>query len=201
MEGFNNQSSRHYNNEGFLVFDENDPSYYSLNYRIVGTLFQGLILLFGLLGNLLVVVVVFRTRSMHSTTNCKTYAVYWLGFKHPIAIAKRIINVIILLINTCRMVLRIYWYKGYLVSLAAADCVVLIASVPNEILWVYLTDIHCKCESYSGLILTDHITWLVGSGFGVQSAAPSSLLCRILVLLLIKVFLNISWSVPVLPFK
>jgi len=76
MEGFNNQSSRHYNNEGFLVFDENDPSYYSLNYRIVGTLFQGLILLFGLLGNLLVVVVVFRTRSMHSTTNCKTYPVY-----------------------------------------------------------------------------------------------------------------------------
>jgi len=26
MEGFN-QSSRHHNNEGFLVLDENDPSY------------------------------------------------------------------------------------------------------------------------------------------------------------------------------
>ena len=68
-----NNSGRLYNNEGFLLFEENDPSYYSLNYRIVGTLFQGLILLFGLLGNLLVAFVVFRTRSMHSPTNCETY--------------------------------------------------------------------------------------------------------------------------------
>lgn len=38
-----------------------DPSYYSRDYRIVGTLFQGLILLVGVLGNLLVVLV----RSFH----------------------------------------------------------------------------------------------------------------------------------------
>ena len=73
-----------------------DPSYYSYNYRIVGTLFQGLILLIGVLGNLLVVLVVYRTRSMHSPTNC------------------------------------------YLVSLAVADCVVLVAAVPNEILSYYI---------------------------------------------------------------
>ncbi len=94
-----NKSSRHYNNEGFLLFDENDPSYYSLNYKIVGTLFQGLILLFELLGNLLVVVVVFRTRSMHSTTNCKPCFIsidnlhlsieYWLGFKHLLRIIRK----------------------------------------------------------------------------------------------------------------
>ena len=75
---------------------EEDPSYYSPHYRIVGTFFQGLILLVGILGNLLVVTVVYRTRSMHSPTNC------------------------------------------YLVSLAAADCVVLVASVPNEILSYYV---------------------------------------------------------------
>ena len=70
--------------------------------------------------------------------NLHLWIEYWSDFKHAIiAIAKRIINLIIVLINTCRIVLRIYWYKGYLVSLAAADCVVLIASVPNEILWVY----------------------------------------------------------------
>jgi thyrotropin-releasing hormone receptor len=73
-----------------------DPSYYSYNYRTVGTLFQGLILLIGVLGNLLVVLVVYRTRSMHSPTNC------------------------------------------YLVSLAVADCVVLVAAVPNEILSYYI---------------------------------------------------------------
>ena len=72
------------------------PSFYSHNYRIVGTFFQGLILLVGVLGNVLVVLVVVRTRSMHSPTNC------------------------------------------YLVSLAAADCVVLLASVPNEILSYYV---------------------------------------------------------------
>lgn len=75
---------------------EEYPSFYSQNYRIVGTFFQGLILLVGVLGNLLVVLVVYRTRSMHSPTNC------------------------------------------YLVSLAAADCVVLVASVPNEILSYYV---------------------------------------------------------------
>ena len=66
-----NQSGHLFNNEGFLLFYDNNPSYYSLNYRVIGTFFQALILFFGLLGNLLVVVVVFRTRSMHSPTNCK----------------------------------------------------------------------------------------------------------------------------------
>ncbi|KZS17700.1 Uncharacterized protein APZ42_016285 [Daphnia magna] len=82
-------------NSSFSDKEEN-PSYFSRDYRLVGTLFQGLILLVGVLGNLLVVMVVYRTRSMHSPTNC------------------------------------------YLVSLAAADCVVLIASVPNEILSYYV---------------------------------------------------------------
>lgn len=76
--------------------DDEVPVYFSHNYRIIGTFFQGLILVIGILGNMLVVIVVQRTRSMHSPTNC------------------------------------------YLVSLAAADCVVLIASVPNEILSYYL---------------------------------------------------------------
>ncbi|XP_054284968.1 thyrotropin-releasing hormone receptor-like [Macrosteles quadrilineatus] len=57
---------------------------------------QGIVFLVGMLGNLMVVVVVLRTRSLHSPTNC------------------------------------------YLVSLAVADMVVLVASVPNEILSYYL---------------------------------------------------------------
>ena len=36
---------------------EENPSYFSRDYRIVGTFFQGLILLVGVLGNLLVVMV------------------------------------------------------------------------------------------------------------------------------------------------
>jgi thyrotropin-releasing hormone receptor len=47
-----------------------DPEYYSYTYRIVGTVFQGIILLVGLLGNVLVVLVVAKTKSMHSPTNC-----------------------------------------------------------------------------------------------------------------------------------
>ncbi|XP_046677384.1 thyrotropin-releasing hormone receptor-like [Homalodisca vitripennis] len=76
------------------------PEFYSHRYRIVGTIFQGIVFLVGILGNLMVVVVVKRTRSMHSPTNC------------------------------------------YLVSLAMADMVVLIASVPNEILSYYLVGNH-----------------------------------------------------------
>lgn len=71
------------------------PEYYSYRYRIVGTFFQGIVFTVGVLGNLMVVVVVRRTRSMHSPTNC------------------------------------------YLVSLAVADMIVLIASVPNEMLSYY----------------------------------------------------------------
>ena len=66
--------------------------YYSTNYAIVGTLFQSIIFLVGVLGNVLVCVVVRRTRSMHSTTNC------------------------------------------YLVSLAVADTMTLVSSVPQEVL-------------------------------------------------------------------
>ncbi|CAG7728099.1 unnamed protein product [Allacma fusca] len=72
------------------------PEYYSHTYRAVGTLFQGFVLLVGVLGNSMVVYVVARTKSMHSPTNC------------------------------------------YLVSLALADCIVLIAAVPQEILQYYL---------------------------------------------------------------
>jgi hypothetical protein len=46
------------------------PEYYSFNYAVVGTLFQTIIFVIGVLGNLLVCAVVYRTRSMHSTTNC-----------------------------------------------------------------------------------------------------------------------------------
>ena len=73
-----------------------DPEYYSYSYRIVGTLFQGIILLVGLVGNILVVLVVAKTKSMHSPTNC------------------------------------------YLVSLAVADVIVLVASVPNELIFYFL---------------------------------------------------------------
>lgn len=47
-----------------------DPSYYSLKYQIVGTVFQGIVLIVGILGNIMVVIVVTRTRSMHTPTNC-----------------------------------------------------------------------------------------------------------------------------------
>lgn len=73
-----------------------DPSYYSNNYKIVGTIFQGIVFTVGVLGNIMVVLVVWQTRSMHTPTNC------------------------------------------YLVSLSIADFMVLIASVPNEIIAYYL---------------------------------------------------------------
>ncbi|KAI1309464.1 Thyrotropin-releasing hormone receptor [Halotydeus destructor] len=47
-----------------------DPSYYAVPYRIIGTIFQGFILLIGVLGNIMVVIVVMRTRSMKTPTNC-----------------------------------------------------------------------------------------------------------------------------------
>ncbi|XP_013780445.1 thyrotropin-releasing hormone receptor-like [Limulus polyphemus] len=73
-----------------------EPSYYPAYYRIVGTTFQGLIFLIGVLGNIMVVIVVTKTRSMLTPTNC------------------------------------------YLVSLSLADLMVLMASVPNEVLSYYL---------------------------------------------------------------
>lgn len=39
-----------------------DPEYYSYTYRIIGTLFQGIIFLVGLVGNALVVLVVAKTK-------------------------------------------------------------------------------------------------------------------------------------------
>ncbi|XP_023229052.1 thyrotropin-releasing hormone receptor-like [Centruroides sculpturatus] len=73
-----------------------DPHYYSMNYRVVGTIFQSIIFVVGVLGNIMVVIVVMRTRTMRTPTNC------------------------------------------YLVSLSIADFLVLISSVPNEILAYYL---------------------------------------------------------------
>ncbi|CAM1298493.1 TRHR (predicted) [Pycnogonum litorale] len=73
-----------------------DLDYYSPTYRIVGTLFLTPILIVGVIGNVMVVTVVARTRSMRTPTNC------------------------------------------YLVSLAFADILVLITSIPNEIVAYYL---------------------------------------------------------------
>ena len=47
-----------------------NPAYYSVPYRIVGCLFVSVIFMVGLIGNVMVVIVVARTRSMHTTTNC-----------------------------------------------------------------------------------------------------------------------------------
>ncbi len=47
-----------------------EQEYYSFDYAVVGTLFQSIIFVVGVLGNVLVCTVVRRTRSMHSTTNC-----------------------------------------------------------------------------------------------------------------------------------
>ncbi|XP_053201947.1 neurotensin receptor type 1-like [Panonychus citri] len=47
-----------------------DPSYYAVSYRIIGTIFQGFILIIGVLGNIMVVIVVVKTRSMRTPTNC-----------------------------------------------------------------------------------------------------------------------------------
>ena len=66
-----------------------EPEYYGQIYGLVGSLFQSSILLVGVLGNLMVVVTVRATKSLHTTTNC------------------------------------------YLVSLALADLITLLTSVPQ----------------------------------------------------------------------
>ena len=66
--------------------------YYTTNYGLIGTLFQSIVFLVGVLGNILVCTVVIKTRSMRTTTNC------------------------------------------YLVSLAVADTITLVSSVPQEVL-------------------------------------------------------------------
>uniref|UniRef100_A0A6A7G964 Thyrotropin-releasing hormone receptor n=1 Tax=Hirondellea gigas TaxID=1518452 RepID=A0A6A7G964_9CRUS len=80
----------------FAFMSGEQPEYYTLLYRIIGTLFQGVILVVGVVGNILVVIVVSKNKNMSSPTNC------------------------------------------YLVSLAMADCIVLLAAVPQEILGYYL---------------------------------------------------------------
>uniref|UniRef100_T1HAE5 Thyrotropin-releasing hormone receptor n=1 Tax=Rhodnius prolixus TaxID=13249 RepID=T1HAE5_RHOPR len=79
------------------VFDNfKEPEYFSYRYRTVGTLFQGIVFIVGVLGNAMVVLVVSKVMALHSPTNY------------------------------------------YLVSLAIADTVVLLASVPQEVLSYYL---------------------------------------------------------------
>ncbi|KAF2358509.1 G protein-coupled receptor rhodopsin-like [Trinorchestia longiramus] len=78
------------------LFSGDQLEYYTVLYRVIGTVFQGVILVVGVLGNVLVVIVVSRNKNMSSPTNC------------------------------------------YLVSLAVADCIVLLAAVPQEILGYYL---------------------------------------------------------------
>ncbi len=46
------------------------PPYYSTPYRIVGCMFVSIIFVVGLVGNTMVVIVVARTSSMHTPTNC-----------------------------------------------------------------------------------------------------------------------------------
>ena len=46
------------------------PMYYSMPYRVAGCLFVSLIFVIGFVGNVMVVMVVSRTRSMHTPTNC-----------------------------------------------------------------------------------------------------------------------------------
>jgi hypothetical protein len=47
-----------------------DPQYYSMPYRIIGCLIVSIIFIVGFVGNVMVVVVVLRTRCMHTPTNC-----------------------------------------------------------------------------------------------------------------------------------
>ncbi|KAF0313329.1 Thyrotropin-releasing hormone receptor [Amphibalanus amphitrite] len=54
----------------FMRLEAKFPLYYSYPYRAVGAFFQGTVFLVGFLGNLLVVVVVRRSRAMHTPTNC-----------------------------------------------------------------------------------------------------------------------------------
>lgn len=47
-----------------------DPQYYAMPYRVIGCLFVSIIFVVGFVGNTMVVVVVLRTRCMHTPTNC-----------------------------------------------------------------------------------------------------------------------------------
>ncbi|XP_003740875.2 thyrotropin-releasing hormone receptor-like [Galendromus occidentalis] len=78
--------------------DVKEPRYRPLEYTIVGTASMGSIFVIGVLGNVMVVLVVLQTRSMHTPTNC------------------------------------------YLVSLSLADLMVLISSVPNEMMAQFILE-------------------------------------------------------------
>ncbi|XP_014667677.1 PREDICTED: thyrotropin-releasing hormone receptor-like, partial [Priapulus caudatus] len=72
------------------------PQYYSYSYRVIATLFCSIIFFVGVVGNVMVVLVVWRSKTMHTPTNC------------------------------------------YLMSLAIADCMVLISAVPSVITGFFL---------------------------------------------------------------
>lgn len=67
---FFNYSSDEFNTSLSNATHFAQPQYYSPAYRVVGALFVSLIFLVGLGGNVMVVIVVARTKSMHTTTNC-----------------------------------------------------------------------------------------------------------------------------------
>ena len=61
-------------NDSFLAIEDyeelcSQPEYYSALYGLIGTIFQSSIFLVGIAGNLLVVVMVTISRSLHTTTN------------------------------------------------------------------------------------------------------------------------------------
>lgn len=52
------------------VLNMGPPKYYSLSYRVVAFFFVSIIFMVGLIGNIMVILVVWRTRSLHTPTNC-----------------------------------------------------------------------------------------------------------------------------------
>lgn len=65
-----NSTSLDFQNETYDTYNINETFYYSYQYRLIGTFFNSIIFIVGVLGNMMVVAVVKRTRSMHSPTNC-----------------------------------------------------------------------------------------------------------------------------------
>lgn len=63
-----NQTSSEIDDMTSSTESEENPSYFSRDYRIVGTFFQGLILLVGVLGNLLVVLVIMTVVAISYTS-------------------------------------------------------------------------------------------------------------------------------------
>lgn len=75
-----------------------EPRYMPIEYTVFGTVTMGITFIVGVFGNVMVVLVVLQTRSMHTPTNC------------------------------------------YLVSLSVADLMVLLSSIPNEIMAQYILE-------------------------------------------------------------